>query len=122
MLDTLTDIGCSLIAIMLGRLKMDIDECIKHYEQDMIKIFGDKEREAWLSKFAREAKGVISTAVEGRSYDAGPLEKTVQKLVSEKLGNKDAMLLDDSNKCKVYGTPHAPKQLTHIPSQVRHDF
>lgn len=109
---------------MLGRLEMDVDECIKHYERDMITIFGKKESEAWysISKIARGVKGVISTAVEGRSYDARPLEDTVRKLVSEKLGDGNATLLDDKNKCKVYGASHTPRSVTHISSQVCHGF
>ena len=99
---------------------MDVDECIKHYEKDMIRIFGKKENEAWLSKKARGVTEGISTVVEGRSHDAGPLEDTVRKLVSEKLRDEKAMLLDDSNKCKVYGTSHVPKSLTQIFAQVRH--
>ncbi|KAB2570091.1 Patatin-like protein 2 [Lasiodiplodia theobromae] len=91
-----------LIAIMLGRLQMNVDECIKHYEKDMIRIFGKKENEAWLSKKVRGVTEGISTVVEGRSHDAGPLEDTVRKLVSEKLRDEKAMLLDDSNKCKVF--------------------
>lgn len=99
---------------------MDVDECIKHYEKDMIRIFGKKENEAWLSKKVRGVTEGISTVVEGRSHDAGPLEDTVRKLVSEKLRDEKAMLLDDSNKCKVYGTSHVPKSPTHIFAQVRH--
>ena len=33
---------CSLIAIMLGRLEISVDECIKAYEELMESIFGAK--------------------------------------------------------------------------------
>lgn len=122
MLETFTDIGCSLIAIMLGRLQMDVDECIKHYEKDMIKIFGDKEKEAWPSSLTRGFTEGIGVGFQGRRYDPRQLEETVQNLVLEKLRDKDAMLLDKNSKCKVYGTPHAPKSLTYISSKVRHGF
>ncbi|OJD31457.1 patatin-like phospholipase [Diplodia corticola] len=79
-----------LIAIMLGRLEMSIDECIEQYLKCMNKVFKDKSK--------------LRVAGQGQWYDEKPLEDAIQQLVQERLPKegKDALLLDDSKKCKVF--------------------
>ncbi|KAI1761318.1 acyl transferase/acyl hydrolase/lysophospholipase [Hypoxylon sp. FL1150] len=84
-----------LIAIMLGRLKMSIKECIKKYETIIDKVFPNsiwKEGTEWLLK--------------GQRYDATNLENIIKDLIREKLGDAEICLLDkdEKNPCKVFVT------------------
>ena len=81
----------SLLAIMLGRLKMSVKECIAEYEVVMKEVFPAG---AW--KTVRFARGKAF-------YDEKPLENAIKRIVAKKLNDSDAKLLDEdeSNPCKM---------------------
>lgn len=87
---------------MLGRLQMDVNDCIKKYQELMGIVF--KKREGivgsawdWVSKKA----GFIWS---GQIYDDDPLETQIRKLVKDKLGDENADLYegDGNAACKTY--------------------
>ncbi|KAK0707393.1 acyl transferase/acyl hydrolase/lysophospholipase [Lasiosphaeris hirsuta] len=89
------------IAVMLGRMKMDITECIKYYNKFMKVVF--PEQGYW------EKKGqAIKAAWSGEKWDAAPLEKVIKDLILEKIGDPDKTLLldpkkqDSSSGCRVF--------------------
>lgn len=80
-----------LIAIMLGRLRMTVDECIAAYASLSRKVFEKKGHRARLDG-----------RLQGR-YDAKALEQAVQQILAENGHDKDALLKDSSDgACKVY--------------------
>ena len=83
----------SLIAIMLGRLKMSVQNCIDEYNRVMGKVFVPRS----------DVMKKVDAVTGGQSYDSDVLEEVIRDLVGRKLGDKDALLLDESseNKCKV---------------------
>ncbi|KAH0370527.1 hypothetical protein KCU65_g2571, partial [Aureobasidium melanogenum] len=90
-----TSTGGRLIAIMLGRLEMTVDECITKYQDFMTKVFTI----SWLKRKAAEWH------VGGDKYDAEILESCIKDVVKEKLGDENAMLLDNrEGACKVFVT------------------
>ncbi|KAJ9497139.1 hypothetical protein H2202_007295 [Exophiala xenobiotica] len=81
----------SFIAIMLGRFKMTIAECLAKYKQFMSDVFPKKEGP--------------NKIMPGGRYNATELEEIIKQLVKEKLGKDDMKLLDDSSQkdpCKVF--------------------
>ncbi|THY67593.1 hypothetical protein D6C94_10581 [Aureobasidium pullulans] len=79
-----------LIAIMLGRLEMSVDECIEKYKDFMKKVFAV----SWRNK--------VRTLTDGAKYDETVLESCIKEVVKEKLGDEDAKLLDDREEaCKI---------------------
>jgi len=81
-----------LIAIMLGRLRMSIDECIEAYILLSDRIF-QKKRHQGVTK-----KGNI----QGR-FDSEELTRAVKEVVASKGLHEDALLKDTSdNACKVF--------------------
>ncbi|KAK6495233.1 hypothetical protein TWF481_003259 [Arthrobotrys musiformis] len=82
-----------LIAIMLGRLKMSLEECIQAYQVVMKKVFP----EGFFKMFS-------SALSSGTRYSAKPLEDAIKDFVRQKLGDPDAKLLDPNpkNKCKIF--------------------
>ncbi|THY96535.1 hypothetical protein D6C93_04726 [Aureobasidium pullulans] len=82
-----------LIAIMLGRLRMTVDECIDAYLALMGPIFAP----GWASWAPLGMKLNIRS-----KYNTPELEKGIKKLVESKLGNEDELLWDDRpDACKV---------------------
>lgn len=81
----------SLIAIMLGRLKMSIKECIDAYTTLSAKVFKKKRhRLMWMGKF------------QGR-FDSAELERSVKKILVERNLQENELLKDASDSsCKVY--------------------
>jgi hypothetical protein len=81
-----------LIAIMLGRLEMDVDECITAYTSMLKTIFEKKGLpiKLWLGK------------VKGR-FDSNVLEECIRKILRDR-GLHEAALLNDGNErgCKTY--------------------
>ena len=59
---------------MLGRLEMDVDECIKAYSNLAEAVFGEK-----LRRFPVDLKGGIKAR-----FDATKLENAIKKILSEK--------------------------------------
>lgn len=77
---------------MLGRLEMTVDECIERYKTFMTRVFVV----SWTAK----AANVILPVVD--KYDARVLEACIKEVVREKLGDENALLLDDrEDACKV---------------------
>jgi hypothetical protein len=64
---------CSLIAIMLGRLEMDVDDCIAAYCDLASEVFGEK-----LSAFPATLKGKVKAR-----FDSTRLESAVQKVIRQ---------------------------------------
>jgi hypothetical protein len=73
-----------IIAIMLGRLRMSVSECIKAYLEMSENVFGQPQNLTHREKFNPDA-----------------LEKAIKVVVKEKTGDNDAVLLDPSC-CKTY--------------------
>lgn len=81
----------SLIAIMLGRLNMSVDECIKVYEELMVSIFGSK---SWPFS----ASGHINP-----QYDAESLKAAIKKVLREHDLPEDSVFNDGTERrCRVY--------------------
>ncbi|KAG6865002.1 hypothetical protein C0991_005690 [Blastosporella zonata] len=82
-----------LIAIMLGRLKMTIPECITLYTSLASDIFS--------ANFLQRTKNIAMT---GAYYTADNFEKGLKQIIKEKTGDENASMLDPdpTNKCKVF--------------------
>ncbi|KAL1614869.1 hypothetical protein SLS54_009423 [Diplodia seriata] len=82
-----------LIAIMLGRLRMSVDECLDAYRKFMSDVFDH---------------GVIVKAwnytLKDGLYSAQTLEKIIRDLIRERLGRDDAILNDEND--SVLGEVH----------------
>ena len=78
-----------LIAIMLGRLRMTIDECIDAYTSLSDKVFEKKSHRVNI-------KGKL----QGR-FDAAELERTVKRILVTRGLGEDALLKDSDSSCKV---------------------
>ncbi|KAJ3516977.1 hypothetical protein NLJ89_g797 [Agrocybe chaxingu] len=80
-----------LIAIMLGRLKMSVDECIEAYEKLASKIFN---------------AGIMSQAgsasASGARYSATVLEEAIKEVVKTYAHDPDAPMRDPEDGCKVF--------------------
>lgn len=81
----------SIIAIMLGRLEMDIDDCIDTYTSMFKKIFGKK-----VLPLNRWGK------IKGR-FDSKVLEECVLKIIKDAGMSETEPLNDGKERCKVYG-------------------
>ena len=68
---------------MLGRLEMDVDECITAYSELAEAVFGEK-----LSSFPFNVKGKVKAR-----FDSAKLEQAVQKVVQRSASKTD--LLND---------------------------
>lgn len=100
-----------LIALMLGRLDMSADDCIKKYKQLATSVFGSQEDRKpdtpWYKKAWRKIKDGANTVATytyvGSRYQAHLLKAAVRGVVKEKDGNKnpDAMMwFDTIFKCR----------------------
>ncbi|KAK3353854.1 patatin-like phospholipase [Lasiosphaeria hispida] len=67
---------------MLKRMKMDITECIKYYNNFMKVVF--LEQGYWGKKGQ-----AIKAAWGGEKWDAAPMEKVIKDLIREKIGDPD---------------------------------
>ncbi|RPA75823.1 hypothetical protein BJ508DRAFT_331734 [Ascobolus immersus RN42] len=82
-----------LIAIMLGRLKMDVDQCIKEYESLMDVVFG-KRRSRLPVSFRGDTKA---------RFDAKSLQKAVQDVIRRQGQGVDDLLNDKGGSgCRVF--------------------
>ncbi|KAJ2921098.1 hypothetical protein H1R20_g15995, partial [Candolleomyces eurysporus] len=80
-----------LIAIMLGRLRMSIDECLAEYEGLAKEIFGSN------------IFGKIDNASDtGARYSPTILEDRVKRIVKQRTGNPDEPMRDPKDECKVF--------------------
>ena len=73
---------CSIIALMLGRLRMSVSECITAYISMSEKVFGQPQNFTHREKFDPQA-----------------LEEAIKTIVRRKVGNQDALLQDPTG-CK----------------------
>ena len=74
-----------LIVLMLGHLRMTVDDAIKAYQQLAGKVFSD----------------VKWTTSDGK-FKAIKLAKAIRGIVKSMTGNEETRLLDDNTTCKVY--------------------
>ncbi|KIY03324.1 uncharacterized protein Z520_00015 [Fonsecaea multimorphosa CBS 102226] len=86
-----------IIAIMLGRLEMDVDECIKEYKVMMKKVFKNKRSAFFVS---------VTGNVKAR-FSSRTLETAIKEVLKSKGFKEDDLLLDEANpeaagKCKVF--------------------
>ncbi|KAK3355191.1 phospholipase, patatin family protein, partial [Neurospora tetraspora] len=79
-----------LIAIMLGRLRMTIEDCISAYCMLADKVFEKKSHRVTLNG-----------KVQGR-FSAAQLEKVVKKVIVEQNLNQDELFKDPADSCKVF--------------------
>ncbi|KAE8402715.1 acyl transferase/acyl hydrolase/lysophospholipase [Aspergillus pseudonomiae] len=79
-----------LCAIMLGRLRMSVDECIHEYEKFMNQVFTNTWREA--------AENLVNVT----KYNTSKLENVLRGVIKERTKNEDEPLLDEGNECKVF--------------------
>ncbi|KAJ6011672.1 hypothetical protein N7451_003084 [Penicillium sp. IBT 35674x] len=89
-----------LIAIMLGRLKMTVQECLDEYSALMKEVFGS----GWFHDYVTKPTRYATT---GAFYSAETLEKVIKALLRKKLpageDADNALLLDDKeNPCKIF--------------------
>lgn len=88
---TIADLFLRMIAIMLGRLEMSIDDCIKAYSSMMDSVFTKKQHRV-------DIRGGIQAR-----FDTAELEKCIKSIVQQyTLGNnQDALMRDRDVSCKV---------------------
>ncbi|RBR12243.1 uncharacterized protein FIESC28_08729 [Fusarium coffeatum] len=80
---------------MLGRLKMDVDECIASYNDLIRVVFGEKSR-------MHQSKFNLRGQTQAR-FDSNMLESAVEKTIRDRgLSPTDKMLEDDTPSCKVF--------------------
>ncbi|KAL6414132.1 hypothetical protein AUP68_00648 [Ilyonectria robusta] len=98
-----------LMALMLGRLQMDVDSCIKTYCSLAEDIFPEDKR-ILLSQRKK------LDFVRGKPwFDAKSLEKSLQDVIKQALGDPTALMIDPENtlpKCKVFVCAMHEKQTT----------
>ncbi|KAK0713548.1 acyl transferase/acyl hydrolase/lysophospholipase [Lasiosphaeria miniovina] len=90
------------IAIMLGRMKMSVSECIQAYTEFMNVVFPPR------SKLGSLTAG-LKSAWSGNKWKAEPLVDVIKRLIKAKLGDPEKLLLfdpaaaaTDDNPCKVF--------------------
>ena len=79
---------------MLGRLKMDVDECIASYNDLIRVVFGEKSR-------THQSKFNLRGQTQAR-FDSNMLESAVEKTIRDQgLSPSDTMLEDNEPLCKM---------------------
>ncbi|KAH9209887.1 acyl transferase/acyl hydrolase/lysophospholipase [Leptodontidium sp. 2 PMI_412] len=79
-----------IIAIMLGRLEIDVDECIEEYTSMFEAIFGKKGLP--VNMWGK---------IKGR-FDSTVLEQCIKGILKKRGLAEDALLNDSNERCKVY--------------------
>ncbi|KAH6902483.1 acyl transferase/acyl hydrolase/lysophospholipase [Coprinopsis sp. MPI-PUGE-AT-0042] len=79
-----------LMALMLGRLRMSIDECEKAYDTISKNVYGTKS--GW---FVRGEKSAFTLG--SYIYEAGPLKEAIKEIVKDRLGNPNAFMKEGSD-------------------------
>ncbi|KAL8330853.1 hypothetical protein RB593_001686 [Gaeumannomyces tritici] len=79
-----------LIAVMLGRLRMSVDECIEAYTSLSDKVFEKKCHRV-----------TIKGKLQGR-FDSAELERAIKQIVQQRGQAEDALLKDLQAPCKVF--------------------
>lgn len=85
-----------LIAIMLGRLEMTVDECIDAYMALSTEIFSNPRRSSTFSKVKPLLGGIIEA-----NYSAANLERIIKKITKRATGSEDSLLKNPHGRCKV---------------------
>jgi calcium-independent phospholipase A2-gamma len=82
---TYTNLVCSIIAIMLGRMRMSIEDCITEYQRLGSIVFGKQRHGEYM-------------------FDEKVLVRETKAVVLKYLGNEDAPLLDplEEDACKTW--------------------
>ena len=78
----------SLIALMLGRLRMSLDDCEKEYDGISQRVFGKKN-----PIFSDQASAFVTNQ---HLYEAKPLEDAIKDVVGRVLKDPEATLFDAS--------------------------
>lgn len=73
-----------LIAIMLGRLEMSVDECIAAYSELAAAVFGER-----LHRLPANMKGGVQPR-----FDSATLENAIQKVVKQGGASETALFND----------------------------
>ncbi|BCR87184.1 uncharacterized protein ACHE_31171S [Aspergillus chevalieri] len=87
-----------LIALMLGRLKMTVQECLDEYSALMEQVFGS----GWLNDYGGKQVRYIAT---GDFHSAAKFEEVTKGLLRRRLRvekPEDALLLDEKDSCKIF--------------------
>ncbi|KAF6802449.1 ankyrin repeat protein [Colletotrichum sojae] len=89
-----------IIAIMLGCLKMSVDECYDVYMKLAKTIFKPKR---WRCDIFNRGLDLVSAS---ERYDSAKMEELVQQIIKERTGSRNAMLQDPlrMSPCKVFVT------------------
>lgn len=87
-----------LIAIMLGRLGMTVDECIETYKKFGKTVFGKK-----------KAFGMGRTMFSGSMYETKDLQTAIKTLVAERLKQERAPSRADTDNTRAVNTITAPR-------------
>lgn len=101
----------SLIAIMLGRFHMTVDECIDKYLQLSSAAFQPKRSKSNILGAAKDklqAKG---------AYRSETLAKEFKKVSKVVLGSEDASLLNPDTTCRVYELDLISSRLIYLGEQ-----
>ncbi|KAH9207553.1 acyl transferase/acyl hydrolase/lysophospholipase, partial [Leptodontidium sp. 2 PMI_412] len=86
-------VGSSIIAIMLGRLRMSIDNCIQVFRHISETVF--KQRPSWLAR----VRGALLTGQP--FFEAGRLEEAIRDVLTTRGFGEDDMLCEAENSnCK----------------------
>ncbi|KAI0076887.1 FabD/lysophospholipase-like protein [Panus rudis PR-1116 ss-1] len=98
-----------LIALMLGRMKMTIGECMAAYQRMSKDIF-----DSWdITKKSR-------LTTKGARFDSSKLENAIKTIVQERLHDKNAPMLDPDNKaCKVFVLAVRADDAGTLPTHLR---
>ncbi|KAH6902475.1 acyl transferase/acyl hydrolase/lysophospholipase [Coprinopsis sp. MPI-PUGE-AT-0042] len=83
-----------LIALMLGRLRMSIEECEAAYDSISRRVFGTKA--GWVIR--DESSAFVAGSY---MYEAGPLEEAIKEIVQAHLGDPNAPIREAEPACKV---------------------
>ena len=86
-----------LIAVMLGRLEMTVDDCIKAYVTLSKEIFSQPKQPSMLSKLP----SMVGVEMEA-NYDASKFEAIIKGIITSAKLPEDALLKNVGAKCKVY--------------------
>ncbi|KAI0899421.1 FabD/lysophospholipase-like protein [Annulohypoxylon nitens] len=85
-----------IIALMLGRLQMDVQTCIDKYCELSAAIF-----ELRRSNLDLLRRGKDKWNLKGK-YRSQALEKSIRNVVEERLGDSQAKMFDSESSCKVF--------------------
>ncbi|KAL4247804.1 hypothetical protein ABKN59_007113 [Abortiporus biennis] len=92
-----------LIAVMLGRLRMTVQECIDAFNEMAETIFTNPFKDT-------------DFLLTGAKYKASVLERAIKDVVASQLDSEDAIMLDQDNKCKSFVVAIRSTSLTDINS------